>query len=83
MHKDIRERFKELCELAEVQEDTEKLGKIAKEIDSILDSELMRLKSRLRTVIEDGPLQRCKLKLNILWSIWLFRLDNLLRVNRR
>ena len=42
--KDKRERFKELCELAEVQEDTKKLGKIAKEIDSILDAELVRLK---------------------------------------
>ena len=45
MHKDKRERFKELCELAEAQEDAKKLGKIAKEIDSILDSELMRLKT--------------------------------------
>ena len=44
MHKDKRERFKELCELAEVQEDTKKLGKIAEEIDSILDAELVRLK---------------------------------------
>ena len=44
MHKGKRERFKELCELAEVQEDTKKLGKIAEEIDSILDAELVRLK---------------------------------------
>ena len=44
MRKDKRERFKELCELAEAQEDTKKRGKIAKEIDRILDSELMRLK---------------------------------------
>ena len=47
MHKDKRERFKELCglcELAEVQEDFKKLGKIAEEIDSILASELVRLK---------------------------------------
>jgi hypothetical protein len=44
MHKGKRERFKELCELAEVQEDFKKLGKIAEEIDSILASELARLK---------------------------------------
>jgi hypothetical protein len=44
MHKGKRERFKELCELAEVQEDIKKLGKIAEEIDSILDAELLRLK---------------------------------------
>jgi hypothetical protein len=44
MHKGKRERFKELCELAEVQEDFKKLGKIAEEIDSILASELVRLK---------------------------------------
>jgi hypothetical protein len=44
MHKDKRERFKELCELAEVQEDAKKLGKIAEEIDRILDAELVRLK---------------------------------------
>jgi hypothetical protein len=40
-----RERFKELCEHAEVVEDTNKLGKIADEIDSILDDELRRLKN--------------------------------------
>ena len=44
MHKGKRERFKELCELAEVQEDIKKLGKIAEEIDSILDAALVRLK---------------------------------------
>jgi hypothetical protein len=44
MHKSKRERFKELCEIAEVEEDAKKLGKIAKEIDSILDDELARLK---------------------------------------
>jgi hypothetical protein len=44
MHKGKRERFKELCEIAEVEEDAKKLGKIAKEIDSILDDELARLK---------------------------------------
>jgi hypothetical protein len=44
MHKGKRERFKELCELAEVQEDIKKLGQITKEIDSILASELVRLK---------------------------------------
>ncbi len=46
MHKEKRERFKELCELAEVQKKLgkKKLGKIAKEIDSILDAELIRLK---------------------------------------
>jgi hypothetical protein len=47
MHKGKRERFKELCELAEVEEDTKKLGKIAKEINSILDGELVRLKKIL------------------------------------
>jgi hypothetical protein len=47
MHKGKRERFKELCEIAEVEEDTEKLGKIAKEIDSILADELARLKKIL------------------------------------
>jgi hypothetical protein len=43
MHKGKRERLKELCEIAEVEEDTKKLGKIAKEIDSILAEELARL----------------------------------------
>jgi hypothetical protein len=45
MQKKRRERFKELCEHAEVVEDTNKLGKIAKEIDRILDDELDRLKN--------------------------------------
>ena len=40
-----RERFKELCEHAEVVEDTNKLRKIAEEIDRILDDELDRLKN--------------------------------------
>jgi hypothetical protein len=44
MNKGVRERFKELCEWAEVEEDTKKLGKIVKEIDSILNAELIRLK---------------------------------------
>jgi hypothetical protein len=41
-----RERFKELCELAEGVEDKSKLSKIAEEIDSILDDELHRLKNK-------------------------------------
>jgi hypothetical protein len=41
----IRERFKELCEHAEVVEDKNKLSKIAAEIDRILDDELERLKN--------------------------------------
>jgi hypothetical protein len=41
-----RERFKELCEYAEVVEDKNKLSKIAEEIDSILDDELHRLKNK-------------------------------------
>jgi hypothetical protein len=40
-----RERFKELCEHAEVVEDKNKLSKIAAEIDRILDDELERLKN--------------------------------------
>jgi hypothetical protein len=40
-----RERFKELCEHAEVEEETNKLSKIAEEIDRILDDELDRLKN--------------------------------------
>jgi hypothetical protein len=40
-----RERFKELCEHAEVVEDTNRLRKIAEEIDRILDDELDRLKN--------------------------------------
>jgi hypothetical protein len=40
-----RERFKELCEHAEVVEDKNKLSKIAEEIDRILDDELERLKN--------------------------------------
>jgi hypothetical protein len=40
------ERFKELCEHAEVVEDKNKLSKIAEEIDSILDDELHRLKNK-------------------------------------
>jgi hypothetical protein len=39
-----RERFKELCEHAEVVEDFAKLSKIAEEIDRILDDELDRLR---------------------------------------
>jgi len=39
------ERFKELCEYAEVVEDTNKLSKIAKEISRILHVELVRLKN--------------------------------------
>ena len=39
-----RERFKELCEHAEVEEDTKKLTKIVDKIESILDAELDRLK---------------------------------------
>jgi len=38
-------RFKELCEHAEVVEDTNKLNKIAKEIGRILHAELVRLKN--------------------------------------
>ncbi len=45
-----RERFKELCEHAEVVEDKNKLSKIAEEIDRILDDELERLKN--------GPLSK-------------------------
>jgi hypothetical protein len=44
-----RERFKELCENAEVVEDTNKLSKIAEEIDRILADELDRLKNIPRT----------------------------------
>ena len=40
-----RERFKELCEHAEVVEDTNKLRKIAREIDRILTDELDRLEN--------------------------------------
>jgi hypothetical protein len=40
-----RERFKELCEQAEVVEDKNKLSKIAEEIDRMLDDELERLKN--------------------------------------
>jgi hypothetical protein len=52
MHRKSRERFKELCEHAEVVEDTNKLSKIAKEIDRILDDELDRLK---KTPLATGP----------------------------
>jgi hypothetical protein len=45
MHKGKRERFKELCEHAEVVEDTNKLRKIANEIDRILADELDRLEN--------------------------------------
>ena len=44
MLRNRRERFKELCEHAEVVEDKNKLSKIAEEIDRILDDELDRLK---------------------------------------
>jgi hypothetical protein len=40
-----RERFKELCEHAEVVEDFAKFSKIAEGIDRILDAELDRLKN--------------------------------------
>ena len=40
-----RERFKELCEHAEVVEDATKLSKIAEEIGRILDDELDRLRN--------------------------------------
>jgi hypothetical protein len=45
MHKGKRERFKELCEHAEVVEDTNKLSKITKEITRILADELARLRN--------------------------------------
>ena len=44
MLRKTRERFKELCEHAEVAEDKNKLSKIAEEIDDILDDEMDRLK---------------------------------------
>jgi hypothetical protein len=40
-----RERFKELCERAEVVEDKNKLNKIAEEINRILNDELDQLTS--------------------------------------
>jgi hypothetical protein len=46
MHKGKRERFKELCEHAEVVEDTNKLSKITKEITLILADELLGLIAR-------------------------------------
>jgi hypothetical protein len=39
-----RERFKELCEHAEVVDDPEKLAKIASQIGRILESEVDELK---------------------------------------
>jgi len=46
MHTRDRERYKELCELAEVENDPKKLRKVARQIDRILDIEVGRLKNR-------------------------------------
>jgi hypothetical protein len=41
-----RERYKELSEHAEVEDDPKKLGRIAKEVNRILKAEINRLKKR-------------------------------------
>jgi hypothetical protein len=44
-----RERYKELCEIGEVEKDAKKLKKLAKQIDRILDIEVDRLKNRSKS----------------------------------
>jgi hypothetical protein len=44
MNRRDRERFKELCEHAEVQNEPQKLAKLASQIDKILESEVAKLK---------------------------------------
>ncbi len=39
-----RERFKELCEQAEVQDESDKLADLAEEIAEILETEIQKLK---------------------------------------
>jgi hypothetical protein len=41
-----KERFKELCEQAEVQDDSGKLAELADEIAEILETEIEKLKKR-------------------------------------
>ena len=41
-----RERFKELCEQAEVVDDCDKLRQLSKQIDSIIETEVAQLKKR-------------------------------------
>jgi hypothetical protein len=48
MNQRDRERFKELCEHAEVQSQPEKLAKLALQIDKILESEVAKLKKNTK-----------------------------------
>jgi hypothetical protein len=46
MKKGNRERFKELCENAEVVDDPSKLRRLTKQIDQIIEAEVAQLKKR-------------------------------------
>ena len=49
MHARNRERYKALCEIAEVENDPKKLRKLSEQIDRILDIEVRRLKNRRKS----------------------------------
>jgi hypothetical protein len=49
MHARNRERYKALCEIAEVENDPKKLRKLSEQIDRILDIEVRRLKNRQKS----------------------------------
>ena len=62
MREQKRERFKELCEHAEVVDDPVKLAKIASQIGRILESEVDELKKhQLRTLLEIPHNRRARL----------------------
>jgi hypothetical protein len=41
-----RERFKELCEISEIQNDPDKLAELASRINEVLKSEIEKLRKR-------------------------------------
>ena len=48
MNRRDRERFKELCEQAEVENQPEKLARLASQIDKMLESEVAKLKKNTK-----------------------------------
>jgi hypothetical protein len=48
MNRKVREQFKEFCEHAEVQNQPEKLAKLALQIAKILESEVAKLKKNTK-----------------------------------
>ena len=70
MREQKRERFKELCEHAEVVDDPEKLAKIASQVGRILESEVDELKKHARvntTVRNCGQFQKFYTTDELVW----------------